>query len=116
MNSLYPLRVWWLDGFGRAPLDVVVDQPDRLQQRVDDGGAHERETPTLQVFAGAVGKLRCRGQVGESSRVVHDRGSANPVPKIGCERPVFPLDADERLRILAGAVDLEPVANDAGVL
>src|SRR6266851_6458272 len=102
--------------FERAGRDVVVDDADRLDQGVDDGGPHESEFPALEVLADAVGQVCCRRQVAERSRVVDDRDSVDPVPQVGRERPKFVLYANACLRVGAGAEYLQPVSDDAGVL
>jgi hypothetical protein len=59
---------------------VVVHYANRLQERINDSGAHERKAAALEVFADAIGQLRCGMEVAESSRVIDDPGSTDPVP------------------------------------
>src|SRR5258708_12888216 len=40
--------------FERAAGEVVVDDADRLEIRIDDRGAHEREAPALALLAHAL--------------------------------------------------------------
>src|SRR4029077_1023552 len=99
--------------FEWASSDVVIDNADRLQQRVDDSGADKREVAAFQIFAHAIGQLGCGMEVGDGSWAIDDRLSIDPVPQIRCEGSKLLLNAEDSSRIGTGAVDLEPVPNDA---
>src|SRR5579859_88367 len=97
----------------RAAHQVIVDDSGRLEQRVHDGGADEGEAASLEVLAHAIGQVGRGGEVREGSQVVDHWRSVDPVPEIGRERSELALDLDEGPGVGAGAVDLQPVADDA---
>ena len=64
----------------RAGHEVVVDHSDRLQEAVDDGGADETESPSLEVGAQPVGQLGAGGQLLEAAGPV-DHGPVVDPPQ-----------------------------------
>src|SRR5262249_48693059 len=88
----------------------------RLHERVADGRADELESAPEQIAAQRVRLCRSRRQVAERSPAVDSRLAADEGPDVRIEGPVLSLTGEKPLRVGAGAVDLEPVANDARIL
>src|SRR5712691_4611756 len=58
--------------FERAADDMVVDDADGLQKRIDDRRPDEREAAALEVLADPIGEICRRRQVGERFGMVDD--------------------------------------------
>ena len=100
-----------------APDQVVVDDPDRLHEGVDGRRAHERPTPSLEVFSHG-GSLADHAEP-DQLPPVRQPGSE---PHNWLERPdvvgktlelVFELEAPAG--VVDGRLDLRSVADDAGI-
>ena len=95
---------------------MIVDHAGRLHEGVADCAADEAEAALLQVLAHGI-RLRCRGrnllQVFPS---VLSWFAAHKAPDIAVETPEFPLRDEEHFRIVDRRLDLEAVADNAGIL
>src|SRR5262245_33044822 len=98
-----------------APWVVVVDDADRLQEGIDDRGPDEAESAPLELLAERVGKPGPRGERAAARRAL-DRLAAGEVPEEPVEAAEFALNFQEGAGVRHGAVDLQPVPYDAGVL
>lgn len=94
---------------------MVVHQPGRLHVGVDDGGANEGEAALFQVLGEGVRNLRLAGHVAHGLAPAVEGRAADEGPDVGVEGAEFLLHLEERQGVLAHAVDLQPVADDAGV-
>src|SRR5690242_1009176 len=98
-----------------ARRDVVVHDADGLQVRVADRRAHEAEAALLEILAERVGQRGARRDLLERGpRVVHGF-AVDETPQVAVERAEFLLHREERARVRDRRVDLEPVADDAGI-
>ena len=90
---------------------VVVDQADRLHERVADGQAYEEETAVLQVGFSALESSVSAG----SSRVRHQFtiGSPSTNPQVGGEAPGSSAPPGAT-RVDDRRLDLQSVPNDSG--
>src|SRR5437868_7997611 len=114
-GSLRGVRLRVVGGAGAAD-DMVVDEAGGLHEGVHDGGAHEGEAARLEVLRKRIGLRRARGNIPERPGAVAARLAAHEAPDVRVEAAEFLLHAQERLRVLHRAFDLEPVADDAGIL
>src|SRR5260370_42227844 len=73
--------------FERAADDMVVDDADRLQKRIDDRRPDEREAPPLEVFADLIGEVCRRRQVRECFGTVDDPFAIHPLPDMTRKPP-----------------------------
>src|SRR5258705_87476 len=94
---------------------MVVHHADGLHHRVTDRRAHEVKAAFAEVFAQGVGFGRARRDLLEGFPSVSDRLAADELPEIRVETAEFFLHSEEGFRVLDRRVDLEPVADDAGV-
>jgi len=102
-------------GASTTPLHVIVDHADRLHERVADGRSDEGESASLQVLAHRVGLGGAGRNVLRPGGVVDDGAAADKLPDVGVEAAEFLLHGQKRACILHRRLDLEPVADDAGV-
>src|SRR5579871_544761 len=94
---------------------MVVDHPHGLHKGVADRAAHEREATPLQVLTHGV-RFRGLGRdLPDRPPGVLLRLVANESPNVLVERAEVSLHGQERLGILGGGLDLQPVADDPGV-
>src|SRR5688572_27646806 len=94
---------------------MVVHQPDRLHERVTDGGPHELEVPAQQVAAERIGFRRARGDLTERAPVVHPRRPADEAPHVRVEAAELALYPKECFRVADGARDLQTISDDPGI-
>src|SRR5262252_10231870 len=94
---------------------MIVDQPDRLHERIADRRAHEGEAAPAEIAAERVGFHRAGGNPGEGAPSVLPRRAADERPDVALEAAELALDREERPRIADRAGDLESVADDAVV-
>src|SRR5260370_39124445 len=73
--------------FERAADDMVVDDADGLQKRIDDRRPDEREAEPLEVFDDPIGEVCRRRKVGERFWMVDDPFAILPVPDVSRKRP-----------------------------
>src|SRR5712671_226972 len=92
---------------------MIVGHPDRLHVGIADGRADELEAALEQVLAE---RVRFRGADGNLVSLQHDRLAADEAPDIGVEAAEFLLYREKGARVGHGAIDLQLVADDAGVL
>src|SRR5260370_42448686 len=69
----------------KAVDDVVVDHPDGLHVRIDDGRADEGEATALQILAHGVGLSGASGNVPYGSPAVLDRATVDEAPLVRVE-------------------------------
>ncbi len=86
------------------------DDADGLEVRVDDGGADESHSPSVEVFRYAIGEVR-RGE-----GVLMNGLAVGETPDVFVETPHLTLDGNEDLGIADGSLDFQFVADDACVL
>src|SRR5688572_30120885 len=87
-----------------AVLNVIVYHADRLHERVQDRGAHERESPAAQVLAERVRLARGRGDVAKRGPSALNRLAAHELPDVRVERAALFLQREEGTRVLHGAL------------
>src|SRR5687768_11206737 len=91
---------------------MVVDQPSRLHERIDDRGADEAKSALDQVMRQRVG-LRCTCRNGgERSEAVDARRSADEFPDIAVEASETALDLQKCASIADRALDFARMTND----
>src|SRR5579872_7567487 len=95
--------------------DVIVDDADRLQVRIDDRRADEAETTLAQIAAQTIGELRARRNVARATSLAVDGLVVDEAPQIVGERPELALHGEERFGIRDGRRDLRAIANDPGI-
>ena len=78
-------------GVPAAALQMVVHQPRRLEQGVDDGGADEGKAALFQVAADAVGERGGGGHVGIRLWAVDDGLAVDVGPEKAVEAAELPL-------------------------
>jgi VWFA-related protein len=99
-----------------AGREVIVHHPDRLHVRIDYGRSHEAEAARLQILAERVG-LRGRGRdLPHRAPSIHARAPTDEPPAVGIERAEFRLHLEEPAGVVHGSFDLQPVADDGGIL
>ena len=104
-------------GVAEAAHDVVVDDARRLQVRVDDRGADEREAALLQVLADRSRRAASTpGGRPSPVRGVAQRLAVDPVPEIASKLPCSACSSRNARAFLRTREDLEPVAHDARVV
>src|SRR5882757_6717867 len=93
---------------------VVVHDPDRLQERVHDGRAHEAKAAFHEVPRNLVAERRARGHR-TAARAVDDRLTRDIRPQVAVEGAELALHREERPRVADGGLDLQAVTHDAGI-
>src|SRR5438034_6674247 len=93
---------------------VIVDDPDRLQERIHDGRAHEAKAALHEVPGNLVAEGRARGQRA-GARAVHDRLTRDERPQVAVKGAELALHREERPRVAHGGLDLQAVTHDAGI-
>src|SRR5690349_11753032 len=100
-----------------AIVDMVVDEPHRLHERIDGGRAYEREAAFLQVLRQRdrlVGGLRVREALaGDLLRPAH--GGRFVAPEVGGERAELANHFPRAPRVVARRLDLAAMAYDARI-
>src|SRR6185437_3854449 len=74
------------------------------------------EAPLFEVARDPVAQLGAGGHLAARPPAVDDRAAADPVPEIAAEGAELLLDGEKSLCIGHRGVDLQPVADDAGIL
>src|SRR3979490_533601 len=93
---------------------VIVHDPDRLQERVHDGRAHEAKAAFHEVPRNLVAERRARGHRA-AARAVDDRLTRDIPPQVAVKVAELTLHREERPRIADGGLDLQAVTHDAGI-
>ncbi len=78
-------------------------------------GPTNRKPRFARSFDSASDCARARRDRRERAVTIHDRLAVDELPDVAVERPVLALQREERARIRDGAVDLQSIADDAGV-
>jgi hypothetical protein len=94
---------------------VIVDHPDRLHVRVDDGRADERESTPLQVLAEGVGFGRGCRDLPHRLPAILPGAASDESPAVRVEASEFFLDCEKRLCVTHRSLDLHAVSNDRRV-
>ena len=102
-------------GVAKAGDDVVVHHAGRLHERVAHGRPHEAEAPPLEVLAHRTRLLCLRGNLADLAELADDRRPADEAPEIGGEAAFGLLYLEHALRVRDRRLDLQAVADDAGV-
>jgi len=95
--------------------EVIVDHPHRLHEGVADGAADEAEASPLQVFAHGVRFGRVGRHLGQRLPSILLRPVTDEAPDVLVECPKLLLDRQKRLGVVDRRLDLQPIANNAGV-
>ena len=95
--------------------EMIVDHAGRLHERVADRGADELEPPTFQILAHRIRLRRPGRHILRRLASVVPRLPAREAPQMRIEAAELRDDIGERLRILDRRIDLEPIADDAGI-
>src|SRR5256886_5216141 len=93
---------------------VIVHDPDRLQERIHDGRAHEAKAAFHQVPGKLVAERRARGHRA-AARAVDDRLTGDVRPQVAVKGAELALHREEGPRVAHGGLDLQAVAHDAGI-
>lgn len=99
----------------KAPDLVIIDEANRFHKSVTDGGTHKAKTQALQCsteFAGAIG---FGWQASRGGPSIMNDFIANKTPKEVGERSMVRLYREERFGVGHRGLDLQAIANDAGV-
>lgn len=115
----------WLEGSGgfghpssrRATLQVVVDQPHGLHERIDNRGPHEGPAPLLEVLRKGQ-SLRARGQARKKGLRDPMRPLVRlrpPAPEVTGKRPKLAPKLQGAPCVLNRRLDLGPISHDARV-
>jgi hypothetical protein len=91
---------------------MVVHHANGLHMGIADGGTDETEATAEQVFAHEARTFGLGGYFITCFPGVDQGLAADELPKISIEAAELLLDFQERLSILDGSADLEPVANN----
>src|SRR5689334_7228236 len=94
---------------------MVVHHPGGLHKGIADGGSDEGKPALPEILAHVIGFRRTRRHIFHAPPAVIQRLPIDESPDELIETAEFFLDRLERLRILHGGVNLEPVADDAGI-
>src|SRR5579864_110921 len=102
----------------RAPeagRQVIVDHPGRLHESVNDGRPDEAEAALFEVLADRIRERRAAGHLLHAATAALQRLPVDETPQVGIERAEFAPDAEKGAGVVDGGLDLQPVADDAGV-
>jgi hypothetical protein len=99
----------------KAGDEVVVHHPDRLHERVADGGTDEAEAAFFQVLAHRVRFGRGGGNLLHRAAAVLPGLAIDELPGVAVEAAELALDRKERPGIGDRGLELEAVAHDARV-
>src|SRR6516165_10253990 len=94
---------------------MVIDHTRSLHEGVRDGRTHELEAALLQVLAYGVRLRRASRDLLERAPGVDERSAANELPEISVEAAEFVLHSQHGTGVLHGGIDLQAIANNAGV-
>src|SRR5882724_75841 len=94
---------------------VVVDNSHALHERVADSGAHEAEAAPDKIFAQRIRFRRSRRHLTHAAPAIQSGPPADEAPRVAVEAPELPRHREQGPGVGHGALDLEPVANDAGI-
>src|SRR5467141_3397157 len=95
---------------------VIVHQSGGLQVGIDDRAADKPETTLLEILRQCIADRARRRHLSHLGPAVHDRCASHELPDVAIERTELFLYSEKRLRVGHRRVDLEPVADDAGIL
>ena len=95
--------------------DVVIDHADGLHEGIADRRSDEGEAAPLEILAHGAGNLRLRRHLAHRLEAVLLRLVPDEAPDILGKTPELLLHFQEDLRVPDRPLDLEPVADDAGV-
>ena len=115
MSCVLPCRTLTSGAVAETIHRVVVDEPDRLHERVTNRRSHELESSLREVAAERVRFRRSGRNVARGSTFVHKRFSTDQTPDIRVETTKLALHAQHGLRVANGAGNLQPVSDDPGI-
>jgi len=95
---------------------MVVDHADRLHEGVEDRRSHEPEAPLPEIRAEGVGLRRRSGEAAQAGPAVLDRFSVHEPPHVPVEASELLAHREKCLGVGHGGLDLQPIADNAGVL
>src|SRR5262245_60690724 len=98
-------------GVAEAVHDMVVHEAARLHERVADRRADEAEAALLQILAHRLRLWRLGGDLPDLAPAVHERLAVDEAPEVLAQA----LELEDAAGIVDGRLDLEPVADDAGI-
>src|SRR4051812_26068933 len=105
----------WLDfRVTEAVQIVIVDHADGLHERVTDRRADELETALREILTQRIGDRRARGD--RLSALSPQRLAVDKAPHVVVETSELALHFAESLRVGDRGIDLQSIANDAGVV
>jgi len=96
--------------------NVIIYHTGGLHVSIHYRGADEGEAALFHIFADSVGYRAGGGQVFEAAPFVLDGTAIDEPPDVLGKAAEFLLDLQKSTSIGPSAEDLEPVANNAGIL
>jgi len=94
---------------------VIVHHPGRLHHRVADRRSHELESAREQISAHRIRLGRARRNLLHRPPLVNPRPPADKAPYIFVEAVELFLNGKKRFCVADRGIDLQPIANDAGI-
>jgi len=98
-----------------AAHEMVVHHAGRLHVGIDDGRADESKAALLQVAGDGLGERRRRRHVGDRPPGALNGATVDEAPDVLCEAPERSLHVEKGASVADRRLDLEPVADDAGI-
>src|ERR1700689_415718 len=92
---------------------MIVDHAGSLHKCVANCGADKLEAAFCEVLAHRIGLLRASRQLFVPPQAILPRLAADELPDVAIESTELFLHCEERLRVLHGGANLEPVPYDA---